>query len=391
MSTSGYDDLARQADSVQAIYRSIAPDGIIRVKQIKPDINTVQATEKGISGQKVFKIVSINGGKKPDASIDGKRSTYSDGTTLEADIGGIGEIQAIAIKFKGGPYGFTIQTSFEKKGWFTLPDMTSTMKKNEFEEFIFGEKPLLARYVKISARKPFQITQFELIGKDKTIPPVIEPPVKPPSGKGIDKYGIKMIMPSAPSNAVFEDLSYKFSEHNTGTRDTFSKKGVKIMNMECSGYYTATLSDNTEELSNKIYGGNHTGSGSNNTTKQGRCYSIGVQQDGNPSFKKEYPQHPDTPDFSKKVAFASNIKKLRSLKGRSIGLKVIAYIIAKKVYFECWIDDDGLVDGKPSNNWFLWYTMYDDGTNLKGEVYYGKSRPEIWWRCFVLYENRYSD
>jgi hypothetical protein len=126
-------------------------------------------------------------------------------------------------------------------------------------------------------------------------------------------------------------------------------------------------------LSNKIYGGNHTGNGDNDKTRQGRCYAFGLEQNGSPSFKKEFPHHNDTPDFSDQVKFSDpNVKKLKSLKDRWIGLKVIAWPDKPngKVNFQCWVDDDGLVDGKPANNWKLLFTAEDNGGNLKGEPYF---------------------
>ena len=76
-------------------------------------------------------------------------------------------------------------------------------------------------------------------------------------------------------------MSYKFSEHNTGTRDTFSKKGADFTAMQVCGYYKVSLSDNEEELSYKVFGGTH----SDGVAKQGQCYSFGAEQVGEPRLR----------------------------------------------------------------------------------------------------------
>ena len=63
-----------------------------------------------------------------------------------------------------------------------------------------------------------------------------------------------------PNGKIITEMGYKRSSHNTGTRDTFSKKGADFMNMEVTGYYKTSLSDNEEELSYKIFGGTHSDS-----------------------------------------------------------------------------------------------------------------------------------
>jgi hypothetical protein len=337
---------------------------------------TIKAKEKGISGILAFKITSI---KPEDAvrAIDGKKSTSYEGKSITADIGGIGDIKGIAIKFKGGPYDYKVDSSFDGTIWAEVPVLATTFKKNEFDVFEFSAG-ILARYIKLTAKKgSFNVTTLELLGEIKKPPeiPVPEPeppkpdqPPSPPPTGALDEFGIKLLATPKPGGKNITDMSYKFSEHNTGTRDTFSKKGADFMSMLVSGYYKISLSDNSEELSYKVFGGTH----SDGVAKQGQCYSFGCQQDGAPSLKKEYPEHPTTPDFSKKAKIEPGMpSKLKSLKNRWIGLAGVIWAdqADKKVHIKVYVDDDGMVDGKPANNWKLWWTFTDDGSTMKGPAF----------------------
>ena len=351
---------------------------------VEPDkpVKTVDPLQKGISGLMGFEVKTIepnnNSGQK---AFDRKRSTAFEGKSLTAGIGGVGLIKGIGVKFKGGPYTYKIESSFDNKIWAEVPVLANTFKENEFDVFEFAGTPLIAQYIKISSDKKLSITSLELLGEVKGTPeiPVPKPeepkpepgeptPAPQPGEAGLDQFGITMMSPSPPNGKLITEMGYKRSSHNTGTRDTFSKKGADFMAMEVTGYYKTSLSDNEEELSYKIYGGTH----SDSAPKQGQCMSFGMEQVGTPSFKKEWPQHPDTPDFSNDVTIAEGMeKKQKSFKGRWIGLKGQAWINKdeKKAYFKMYLDDVGMVANKPANDWKLWYEYYDDGKNLEGPAF----------------------
>jgi hypothetical protein len=132
------------------------------------------------------------------------------------------------------------------------------------------------------------------------------------------------------------------------------------MNLGFHGYFKTALTKQSEEYSFKIHGGTHTGEGDNDTTKQGRCIALGLQQDGKPSFKIEFPHHNDTPDFSDKVEFFDpNFKSVGNVKDKWIGIAGFAIVdkTQNKAWYELWVDTSGLVDGKPQNKWRPMYRV----------------------------------
>ena len=294
--------------SYEAFKNGTKPNPPPIVEPIKP-VKTVDPLQKGISGLMGFEVKTRDpNNNNSQNAFDQKRSTAFVGKSLTAGIGGAGMIKGIGVKFKGGPYTYKIESSFDNKIWVEVPVLANTFKKNQFDIFEFAGTPLIAQYIKISSNKNLEITSLELLGEVKGNPeiPVPKPeepkpepgeptPAPQPGEAGLDQFGITMMCPSPPNGKNITEMGYKRSSHNTGTRDTFSKKGADFMNMEVTGYYKTSLSDNEEELSYKIFGGTH----SDSAPKQGQCMSFGMEQVGTPSFKKEWPEHPDTPDFLK--------------------------------------------------------------------------------------------
>src|SRR4030095_15499090 len=96
----------------------IEPEGETEQPPIIPiPPKTVQPTETGSDGNKIYKIVKLTGGKNPEYVTDGKASTYFEGKELIADLGGIAYIRTFAIKFEGGPYSFQIKVSLNSQDY----------------------------------------------------------------------------------------------------------------------------------------------------------------------------------------------------------------------------------------------------------------------------------
>lgn len=187
-----------------------------------------------------------------------------------------------------------------------------------------------------------------------------------------DKFGVKKIKADVSNGKWFDSPNYKRSSHNTGTRDTFSMEVGEMLNLESTGYFTVKATKDSEELSIKIFGGNHTGDGDNDETRQGRCYGLGVGFSGRPQIYKEFPHHAEGSKHLDKAVFSGQLgQSIGEIRGRNFGLKIISYIkpeTPNQVNFECWIDNKGIVNGKPTNDWKLFYTCVDKG-DWAGEPY----------------------
>jgi hypothetical protein len=192
-----------------------------------------------------------------------------------------------------------------------------------------------------------------------------EEPGPTPTPEGQDKFGVNKIYPDKAGGKYFDDVQYKYSTHNTGTRDTFFMDVGDLLNMETTGYFTINASDKDEECSIKVWGGNH----SDKNAKQGRCYGLGVGFAGRPQIYKEYPQHPSGGKHLAKAKLGDLGASISPVLGRNFGMKVIAYLKDNVPTFECWIDNAGLkADGKPSNDWKKFYWCEDRG-DWEGEAY----------------------
>ncbi len=152
-------------------------------------------------------------------------------------------------------------------------------------------------------------------------------------------------------------------------REQFYLENVAILD----GEYTAYVKlDNKEkeddDISFKIRGGEH----NDDYKYAGRSYAVGISFNGDPYLAKEYPYHPVTPKFLNEIRIADGnddvSKNIGNLDGRWIGLKVIAYNKNNAVNMEVYVDNKGLLgNGKPANDWKLWWTAVDDGKWVNDE------------------------
>lgn len=322
-------------------------------------------THGAVKEIKVVKITSqgtIDSSTKAENAFDNLRSTYwgakDKGSFLQVDFGTeVPDVGAVGIKILEGQFDLVVATSTDGNNFIAALAIKTKEAGDVSHRYDFKERP--ARFLRVTTvSENVQINTLRCYELDTV--------VIPPPG-GVDESGIKLLVPIKAGGKTWRKLSYKFSTHNTGTRDTFSTEIGAPMSIAATGYYNISLSDNSEELSNKIGGGNHTDS----APMQGRCYSIGIEQNGGPSFKKEI-KHPDTPDFSSKVTFFDpSFKSIGSVKNKDVGLAVFMLTnpSAKQVDFECWVDTSGLKDGKPQNQWKPFYKVSDTGSNLKQAAY----------------------
>lgn len=193
-------------------------------------------------------------------------------------------------------------------------------------------------------------------------PPVTEPTTQVPTGENeLSMWnGMKLIVPRKKGGQVTNEIKYKRSSHNTGVRDSFWVDGWNPSIHIQFAYVTMWLSDTDEEFTFKSEGDDH----NDEKPKLGRCYCVGFEVRGTPSFKKEYPQHNNTPDFSNKVNFFDpNFKSLGDRNGKRTGIQVVKWNTPQNtVIFYVFIDTVGDGNFKP------WWWVEDKG-QFAGEPY----------------------
>ena len=137
-----------------------------------------------------------------------------------------------------------------------------------------------------------------------------------------------------------------------------------LLNIEATGYFL--VSGGKEEISIKVRGGNHTGSGDNSTTRQGCCYIMDVpfpQPNDDTNFAKECP-HPDYCKVKLPTKFNPG-----NIMNRWIGAKFIVWNVSNGVRLQGYLDtgnnrlvqSGGQFSFVPSNQWKLWFETTDTG------------------------------
>lgn len=180
-------------------------------------------------------------------------------------------------------------------------------------------------------------------------PPDPDPGQPPPGGGGggTTPDGIKLA--TLPTG-------YTYGEHNTSPHENFQSngsfrldKGVQPpLNMVNLAVYL-NLSSGSDEISGKLSGGTHTDS----KAKNGRCYDIGVNQDGSRVRTRKENPHPSYHDGP------SQSQSLGSLNGKWVGFQFMKWNEGSKVHLQCWIDKSGSVT--PTNQWQKVFDQIDTG------------------------------
>ena len=155
---------------------------------VKPD---VRATETGVNGNNVFKIVDIKAehteeGSDAKNAIDNRKSTaYKGNGPLICDIGGIGLIRTVGLKINEKT-SFVFKTSKDGANFteVVLGSLTDDVETSgEFTYFIFPDQ-IPARYVSVDTTddtKSLNITTLQLLEIDPD-PTGLPDPDSPPPG-----------------------------------------------------------------------------------------------------------------------------------------------------------------------------------------------------------------
>lgn len=173
-------------------------------------------------------------------------------------------------------------------------------------------------------------------------PPPDEPPPDGGGGGGGGGTG------QTPDGIKLVELptGYSYSDQHTGFHENFQSNGsfrldvgVQPQLNELNLTFYLNLSSGSDEISSKLSGGTHTDS----KAKNGRCYDIGLNQDGSRvRIRKEDP-HPSYHDGP------SHSVSLGSLNGKWVGVQSLKWNEGSNCHLQCWVDTSGAES--PTNKW----------------------------------------
>lgn len=163
-----------------------------------------------------------------------------------------------------------------------------------------------------------------------------------PGGTGTPAGGViqdvQMIYAATGQPMVFEERP---SGGNTD-RAQWANSHECLLNEEATVYITiSAVADEGEEVSFKLRGSCH-GCNSNDC---GSCYILGLGYNGSINCQYERP-HPNNEPYPEHEQAG-----VASIVGRSVGIKAIVYNTGASDTLELWVDDGGIVNGKPANQW----------------------------------------
>jgi hypothetical protein len=201
---------------------------------------------------------------------------------------------------------------------------------------------------------------------------------QPVTKASVDNNGVTKIYETKGGREQQEYYGFDYEHIERLDREQFYLENVAILDGEYTAYVKLdNKGKEDDDISFKIRGGEH----NDDHKYAGRSYVVGISFNGDPYLAKEYPYHPVTPLFLNKIQFTDDdndndnvAKNIGNLDGRWIGLKVIAYNKNNAVNIEVYVDNKGLlINGKPANDWKLWWTAVDDGNWINDDGKRGES------------------
>jgi len=167
------------------------------------------------------------------------------------------------------------------------------------------------------------------------------PPDTPPpgggGGGGTTPDGITLV--TLPSGYSYSNQYTNFHENFQSNGSFRLDVGVQPQLNELNLTFYLNLSSGSDEISSKLSGGTHTDS----KAKNGRCYDIGLNQDGKRvRIRKENP-HPDYHDGP------SHSINLGSLNAKWVGVQSLKWNEGSNCHLQCWVDTSGSTT--PTNKW----------------------------------------
>ncbi len=150
---------------------------------------------------------------------------------------------------------------------------------------------------------------------------------------------------------------YSFYPSHNPNRREWAMDANGLLNMEVTSYAQVTGNDS---FAIKVRGGKHDDSNPDHGTSYTFDFPTGNKDKA--TFAKEKPH----PEYCK-LEIPTKISK-GGLSGKMIGYKAAIWNTPNNtVKFMSWIDTDGIINGKPANNWKLYIEGEDSGQLCSGQ------------------------
>ena len=174
---------------------------------------------------------------------------------------------------------------------------------------------------------------------DQPPPPPDNPPPGGGGGGGTGQTPDGIMLVELPAGRTYSDQHTNFHENFQSNGSFRLDCGVQPQLDELNLTFYLNLSSGSDEISSKLSGGTHTDS----KAKNGRCYDIGLNQDGKRvRIRKEDP-HPSYHDGP------SHSISLGSLNGKWVGVQSLKWNEGSNCHLQCWVDTSG--SESPTNKW----------------------------------------
>jgi hypothetical protein len=240
---------------------------------------------------KISQVTAHQPGSDPNLTTDGNPNTYWEGTGyLQADLGGIGAVKTLKLKFRGQAT-FTIHTSLDEITWFRVPLGTITNEVSipgdeEFEYFTFPSE-IPSRYIRI-VPEPFgskaSVITFKVLQ--------VDPTNKPPVGSMAQQQGNTIYAVTGQTNDKFKHWGRHKTNYASGGSGPSERWNCDAQYLNCEATLKFNIGDprkDDDNISIKFRGGSH-------DDENGGWIIVGVKFNGEAQFGKENP-HPKTEHY----------------------------------------------------------------------------------------------
>jgi hypothetical protein len=193
---------------------------------------------------------------------------------------------------------------------------------------------------------------FKKLGEQPPEQPPVEPPETPSDAK-LDKNGIILLFAAKGKESFTPDYNFRSDGKRFDFNDDFVGTVPGAFHM--AGYFKINKQTN-DEISPKTVGGPH----SEDSPHRARCYDAGINIDGDRIRMRIEHQH-----LGGGTGYTGNLEEeklnLGSFVGRWVGIGYVCIHDGKTTRNIYLIDNKGLVNGKPANEWKVVADWLDKG------------------------------